>query len=333
MKDHMKNNRHLKFATFLLLISLLSISAIPTVSALDNGSSPDAAIPPGNMSVGVYVNSIDNLDLIKGTYTVDFYLHFLWTDPNITTSDFELMNGHPSAEPFSVKNISRRTIGPVNEEWYRVRADFSTIPDVRTYPFESGVITIKIEDADDNSTELTYVPLTGESGIDPAYSLPGWNIGVPESSVSEHRYPWGETYSMLDFSIPVSKNPVDSLLQTIIPPLIFCFIAGLSFFIRIDHAELVHLRYVLTTSMFISAVMYHFSQISLLPSLGVLKIFDKFMIAVYLFMAMTVIITTLCYLALHQWEKPEYVKPINDYGALVSILLPVFSFFLFLNIL
>jgi hypothetical protein len=48
---------------------------------------------------------------------------------------------------------------------------------------------------------------------------------------------------------------------------------------------------------------------------------------------MTVIITTLCYLALHQWEKPEYVKPINNYGAIVSIILPVFVFFLLLNIL
>jgi hypothetical protein len=328
----MMNDPRYGIFALLLLVGTLLLFAIPTVSASVSQTSPDVNSSSHAMGVGVYVNSIDNLDLIKGTYTLDFYLHFHWLDNTITTSEFELMNGHPSAEPLSVKTISRNAQGPVKDEWYRVRADFDIIPDVRNYPFESGVVAIKIEDADDNSTELTYVPLIAESGIDPEFSLPGWNIGTPDYSVSDHRYPWGESYSTLDISIPVAKNPMDSLLQTIIPPLIFCFIAGLSFFIKVEHAELVHLRYVLTTSMFISAVMYHFSQISLLPMLGVLKIFDKFMIGVYLFMAMTVIITTLCYLALHQWEKPEYVKPINDYGAIVSVLLSVFVFFLLLNI-
>jgi hypothetical protein len=329
----MVHNHYQKIVFILLFSVILSITAISVVSAQGPGNPPAVNTSPHDMGVGVYVNSIDNMDLLKGTYTIDFYLHFEWTDDNITSPDFELMNGHPSAESSSVTKIFQSTSGPVKEEWYRVRADFTTIPVTRNYPFESGEIKIKIEDAVSNSSQLTYVPIVPESGIDPAFSLPGWIIGTPVSSVSDHLYPWGETYSTLIFTIPVSKNPMDSVMQTIVPPLIFCFIAGLSFFIKVEHNELVHLRYVLTTSMFISAVMYHFSQISLLPELGELKIFDKFMIAVYLFMAMTVIITTLCYLALHQWEKPEYVKPINEYGAIISIILPIILFFVFLAVL
>ena len=110
--------------------------------------------------------------------------------------------------------------------------------------------------------------------------------------------------------------------------MIFCIIALLSFFIKVEHNELVHLRYVLTTSMFISAVMYHFSQLSLLPGLGVLKLFDKFMIAVYVFLAVTVAVTTLCYLAQQQWERKDLVKPINEYGVVVALVLPVLTFWL-----
>jgi len=74
--------------------------------------------------------------------------------------------------------------------------------------------------------------------------------------------------------------------------------------------------------------MYHFGQLAMFPGLGVLKLFDKFMIAVYLFLAVTVIVTTLCYLAEQQWGKPELVRPFNRYGMVFSILLPVVVFWL-----
>ena len=80
--------------------------------------------------------------------------------------------------------------------------------------------------------------------------------------------------------------------------------------------------------MFISAVMYHFGQLAMIPGLGVLNLFDKFMIAVYLFLAVTVTVTTLCYLAQQQWGRPELVKPINRYGLVVSFILPIVSFWL-----
>lgn len=97
----------------------------------------------------------------------------------------------------------------------------------------------------------------------------------------DHSYTRGETYLRLFFNVPVTKNATDSIFQTLIPPLLFYLIAMISFFINVENHELISLRYCLTTSMFISAVMYHFSQLSMLPGLGVLKLFDKFMIAVY----------------------------------------------------
>ncbi len=187
------------------------------------------------------------------------------------------------------------------------------------------------QDAEYDTTRLVYAPLEKESGIDPDFALPGWHIGKPSFTVTDHHYPWDADYSKVSFGIPVTKNATDSLIQTIIPPLIFCLIALLSFFIKVEHNELVHLRYVLTTSMFISAVMYHFSQLALIPGLGVLRLFDKFMIGVYLFLAITIIITTLCYLSQQQWGKPDLVKPLNRYGMILSIVLPIATFWLLLT--
>ena len=229
--------------TFLIIASLVPVSAVP--AAVSVPTFPVANSTPSKMEVAVFVNSIDNLDFVKGTYSMDFYLHFRWTDPRISTAHFEIMNGQPSNEPHSLEKLSENKDGPVKEEWYRVRADFSITPNIRDYPFESGITPIDLEDADNDETELVYIPLVNDSGIDPGFSIPGWKIGTPSFSTIHHAYPWGRTYSQLSFGIPITKNATDSLIQTIIPPLIFCLIALLSFFIKVEHNELVHLRYVL----------------------------------------------------------------------------------------
>ena len=321
-----RNTPHILLLALLTLLVLVPAATAGTAAglpAIANSSQP------AKMEVGVFVNSIDNLDFVKGSYSMDFYLHFRWTDSSIDGPHFEIMNGQPSSEYHSIEKLSESQTGPVKEEWYRVRADFMITPNIRDFPFESGITPIEIEDAEYNNSELEYVPLAGESGIDRDFTIPGWKIGSPVFTVDPHAYPWGESYSRLSFDVPITKNATDSLLQTIIPPLIFCIIAGLSFFIHVQHNEMVTLRFILVTNMFISAVMYHFSQLTQLPGLGVLKLFDKFMIAVYLFLAITIIVTSLCYMAQHQWERPDLVQRINRFGAIASILLPVITFGLF----
>ncbi len=309
------------FALFLLVPATVATDTVTGIVAESN-------VTPSRMGVGIYVNAIDALDPIAGTYSLDFYLHFVWTDPAIQTASFELMNGHIAAGQGSLQKEQSGTSGQMKEEWYRVSADFRNLPNLSNYPFQTDTLPIEIEDSIYTSSQLIYVPLTPESGIDPAVTVPGWEIGTPTFSVSDHDYPWNETHSHLAFSVPITKYPTDSLFQTLIPPLIFCFIAALSFFIQVRESELVHLRYVLVTSMFISAVMYQFTEVGFLPGLSMLKLFDKFMIAVYVFLALTIVTTTVCYLAHWQWEKPERVRPINRIGFVISLLLPILVFWL-----
>ena len=324
-----------KIAGRLLFLALTLLLLISSVQAAESSLSLSPAVntspdSPSKMEVSVFINSIDNLDMVRGTYTIDSYLHFRWTDPRIDNAHFEFMNGVPASYADSVKKLSESKSGPVKEEWYRTRADFRIIPNNMDYPYQSGILPIKFEDSEYNSSQLTYVPLKEESGIEPGFLIPGWKLGTPSFSVTDHTYPGNQTYSQLAYNIPITNDALASLIQTIVPPLIFCFIAALSFTVQVTEGPLVALRYSLTTSMFITAVMYHFSQFALVPGLGVLKLFDKFMIAVYLFLSVTIIVTTLCYVAEKQWERPELVKPINRCGMVVTIVLPLVSFWLLL---
>ena len=303
--------------------------SLPPLPPADNSSNDTAS----KMQVGIYVNSIDNLDMVKGTYTADFYLYFQWTDPTIENAHFELINGEPSGGADSIQLNSESKSGPIKYEWYRVRGDFRIIPNNMDYPFESGTLKIQIEDLDHDRAHLKYVPLTEESMIDPGFFIPGWKLGDPTFSVTEPTQPGAPVYSRLTYNIPITNDMLASLLQTVVPPLLFCFIAGLSFLIHVRETDLVGLRYSLTTGMLISAVMYHFSQVGLVPGLGVLKLFDKFMIAVYLFLAITVVVTTFCYLAEHQWKRSDLVTPINRYGAVAAILMPVVLFWVLVTLI
>jgi len=320
-----------KIAFLLIIVVLALLFLLPPVFAADVAPSP--AVPanttPAKVEVGIFVNSIKNLDFARGTYTMDYYVHFRWTDPAIPSSRFEVMNGQPSGANALVENFEDKS-GPVKEEWYRVRSDFTITPNTRDYPFESGSLPIVIEDSSHDTTDMIYVPLANESGVDPAFELQGWSIGVPGFSVINHSYPWGESFSQLTFSVPVTKNATDSVVQTLIPPLIFCMVALISFFLSEEHRELIALRYGLTTSMFISAVMFNFSQLASLPGIGGLTLFEKFMISVYLFLAGTIVVTTLCYISLYTWKRPDLARRINWSGLAVSILVPVGVFWLLL---
>ena len=317
-----------KIVIILVFLAMASQLLMFTVSAVEASPSLDPASnsTPSKMEVGVYVNSVDNLDYIKGTYDMDFYLHFRWTDPNISTAHFEIMNGKTAIGSHSMDILYNKTSGPVKEEWYRVRAELKTDTDTTYFPFEKGTLQLEIEDASNRASQLIFAELEEERVNEIRFKIPGWKIGTPTSRVENYSYPEGSPYSRFSYNIPIENKGVDAIVQTLIPPLIFCFIAFLSFFIKVEHNELVHLRYVLTTTMFITAVMYHFTEMAVLPSFVVFNLFDKYMIAVYLFLASTIIVTTLCYLALWDWKRPGLVKPINRYGMVISILVPVVSF-------
>lgn len=321
-------DKRILLTSLLFIFSLfILISGVTASQPVLSSSSPvNASVPV--MEVGVYMISMPSFDFAKGTYSPDFYLYFRWTDDRISGSHFELMNGRPSNVPSAVQLIYENKTGPVKEEWYRVRADLFIPPDIHDYPFESGTIRLIIEDANLDSSEMVYVPLTEESGFDPDFSIPGWNIDSYTISSYEHHYPWGENSSRVVFTTNVKRGSMESVLQTMVPPLIFCLISALSFFIGVGSDELVALRYGLGTSMFIAAVMYHFSQLASLPVVGVLKLFDKFMISIYVFLAVTLIVTTLAFLARAQWNKPEFIPRINRYGAVFAIILPIITFWI-----
>jgi len=303
----------------MLVFSLLISCTHTTVSAEDQTTLDSN--DENTINAGIYVISIGNFEFNKGTYVLDFYLMFNWENQSLSPASFEFMNGRPVTK----EKIYEEYTNESSEVWYRIQANLFITPDFKNYPFDTQEIKIIIEDSKYNTSILNYYIIDETLGIDKEFQLAGWDIQSYDCTVSEHEYPWGETYSQIVFTIKLARSTGPTAAKLLLPPIIFCIVSGLSFFFKAD--KITH-RLGLGTSMLISAVMFHLSQTASLPALPSLILIDKIMISVYAFLASSLLATTLIYVDDEYWKKVDYTKQVNRFGAILTISLPFIVFIL-----
>jgi hypothetical protein len=244
---------------------------------------------------------------------------FQWNNQNLSPASFEFMNGRPITK----EKIYEARTNETNEVWYRVQANLFITPEFNSYPFDTQDLKIILEDSKFNTSTLNYAPKQDIIGTDEQFSIAGWKIQSSDIEVTNHDYPWEESYSQLTFTIKLTRDAGLTSTKLLLPPIIFCVVSGLSFFFKAD--KITH-RLGLGTSMLISAVMFHLSQTSSLPPLPSLILIDKIMIAVYAFLASSLFATTLIYIDEEYWKDVDYTKIVNRFGGILTLVLPFIVF-------
>lgn len=303
------------------LPALLVLLVLATPGAL---AQADAA--PVEVKIGIFALSFGNYDVNKGTYTMDFYLFFKW-DPSqapagFTPGGWELMNGDASgAKTPKIYDATDNATGE-REVWYRVKATLLSEPRFDNFPYDTQRVSILVEDSVYTRAQLVYVPMEDASGIDDEFVAGGWQVGEPSIEVADKSYKFGEEYSRAKFNVELSRAKFSTTIKTLLPPLAFVLVAGLAFFF---HPTKWGNRVGLGTGMLISAVMFHISQTLALPPLPRLILFDKVMIAVYLFILGSLAVTALIAIDEDYWKDRDYTKQINTWGAFLAIALPAIA--------
>lgn len=172
--------------------------------------------------VGIYVISIGNFEFSKGTYLVDFYLVFRWSNQNISPSNFEFMNGRAVSKEKIYESINE----DYNEIWYRIQASLFTTPEFKDYPFDTQSLKIILEDSQNNISTLSYSPLEEVIDVSKDFSLSGWKIESFDLSVDKYDYKWGEEYSRAIFTIKLVREAGPNVVKILLPPIIFCLVSG-----------------------------------------------------------------------------------------------------------
>lgn len=242
------------------------------VAAMCLGAS---AAQAADVRVGIYVNSFGKLDMSSGAYSADLYLWMKSATPKDFPADFEFMNGGGSYEKIT-DNVT--SDGKGWEKWWRIKATFTTPVDLKRYPFDSQKLQMVIEDKRATSDSVRYVPDDNGAAIEPGIVFAGFDITGIKPLVTEHKYPWGETYSQYVFTVGTKRTVFNSFLKTFLPVIFIMLVVMASFILGPEQAGT---RLAAVSSGLVACVMFHLSITASIPPLGYLTFADKFMVLTY----------------------------------------------------
>lgn len=293
-----------------LLILLLLI--IPSFTL---GAQPEQ---PQQVQVGLYILNLGKFDVASGTFTADFYLS-LKCETNCSDK-FEFMNGRAAT--------TDKIIDTPTEKFYRIQANLNSPVDLKQFPFDSQKIQIILEDKEQPNTQLQYIPVQEESGIDASVSIIGWNLDDWTVEEKSHEYPlYDETYSQYIFTMNISRIALNSFIKTILP-VIFIIIVIISSFVL--DTDKINTRLTMAGSSLVAAVMFHVSINNQIPPVGYLTFADKFMILTYIILVIS-FITNIILLELIERKKTELAEKIHRRTEFsVLIIFPILYLLLFL---
>ena len=173
-----------------------------------------AQAAPRSYQVGIYVTSIYDIDYVHQTFAADFWL---WTLSDSTIKSPIEQVEFPSAKSLSVSHLSYENRGSKIWGAAYYRATFLHAWNTEDFPFDKQRISIYVEDADGDATQIILTADTANTKISSELKLPGWKLGAISSSPRLHTYEttYGDpdlkgssTYSGVDFSLPIRRSGV-----------------------------------------------------------------------------------------------------------------------------
>lgn len=262
-----------------------------------------AALAKDEVTVGVYVNDIQNLDLKTHSYVMDAYIWFRWKNPDIDPSaTFEFINSTESWGHTKTLDFEKPTKLP-NGEYYqvvRVQGRFSRKLPLFDYPFDKQKLGMEFEDTAIEAKDFSYVADSSPVSINPDMQLPGFQIGKPELKISSKSYPTNfgdirdkapDSFSRIVVDIPIERSVLAYSVKLIFP--IFCviFCALLIFLL---HPSRVDARVGIGITALLTIVALQMTMNEDLPEIDYLVLMDKVYLAGYLFViaCLTLVIRT-----------------------------------------
>jgi hypothetical protein len=215
--------RRLLLVLAALFLSFSATLAQTTDSATaDSGLVADAAAlvtSHTDVAVGAYILRLSNVSPRTGTFDVDMWVWFRWKGADVRPDEtFEIVNGVITKR----SELQVEDDGGINLSTMRVQATIFHKFDVHRFPLDNHVLTINLEDANNNSAQLTYSVDEGIA-LDPDVEVTGWKVAMQPSLVTTHVYntTYGSRsagkdaseYSRLSLAIALDRTSYEPLFK------------------------------------------------------------------------------------------------------------------------
>ena len=202
---------------------------------------------PEKVTIGAFINDLQDIDLANDSYTVDLYLWMRWKNPALKPwQTIDVMNSNGTEN-----STSSSTGGVVGEPLFddpkdmpdgtkymilRFQGVFSRKMNLEKYPFDVQNLELIFEDQGMDVRDLQFVPDTTPVRISRAVTNPGYLLEPPTTAVVNHLYrtnfgdltaPAEVEYSRFVITIPVKRQILPYLVKIMLPIFIVILITWL----------------------------------------------------------------------------------------------------------
>ncbi|CAN5723520.1 hypothetical protein BH09MYX1_BH09MYX1_38840 [soil metagenome] len=264
-----------------LLASLVVLFAVATARADD---APAKELT--QVTTGLYVNQIHELNLKENYFVADVFVWFRWRGDAKPAESFSFIDGR--VESKNEVETSKLPDG-TNYACFRVVVRITKFWDVRQYPLDSHHLTITVEEDRDEDDTMVYVADTDNSALDPHVKMPGFvttlsevkaGIGEYHSNFGDTSIPSGNTarYARVSLSISLAREGNTYFAKLFFALWISAAIAFLCFFIKPTNVDP---RFGLGVGAAFAAIASEYTVTSGLPEIGVATLADKLHVVAY----------------------------------------------------
>lgn len=213
-----------------------------------------ARAAPEKVTVGIYVNDIQEIDLRSHNYRMDFYMWFRWRDPELKPYETaEFMNAFMPVDHVRAELYDAPQKMPDGSLYMVIRnqGQFSVKFPLQRFPFDRQVLRVDIEDSLSPAADLEYVADDTEGPgraviLNSGITLPGFRIGAPELKVSVYPYPMNfgdisakapESYARVTLQVPVTRPWLATGIKIFLPVALIIFCTALVLFVHPSYIE------------------------------------------------------------------------------------------------
>jgi hypothetical protein len=311
---------------------------------------PAADSGPTQVSVGIWIVDISNIDSAQQTFTADIAVVLQWKDARLAHTGTGL--AHYALDQIwtprvaianETSSVSRKfpdsvEVEPDGAVIYRQRyaGSFTQSLRLQSFPFDRQAFHFQVVAIRYRPNEVVFVPdenwirdgLQQAAGISPSITLPDWTVEKWDAKARVYALTPGMQYSGYAFEFTASRNVAYYIWKVILPLVLIVMMSWTVFWI--DPATSNSQISVAVTSM-LTLIAYRFAVDSQLPRLPYMTRLDLFFLVSTLlvfFSLIEVLITTI----LENKQQTGRAKKIDRYCRVIfPVIFAIASIAIFVN--
>src|SRR5437870_5291921 len=310
---------------------------------------PNADSGPTQISVGIWVADISNIDSAQQTFTAEIAVVLRWKDPRLVHTGNGVVRypleqiWHPRVGVVNETNsVSRKMpdsveVDPDGMITYRQRyvGAFTQPLRLQSFPFDRQTFRVQLVAVRYQSNEVMFVPdqvwirdgLKDAGGISPSVTLPDWTIEKWEVKPLVYALAPRHQYSSYAFEFTASRNVQHYILKVILPLVLIVIMSWAVFWIDPINAN--SQVSIAMTSM-LTLIAYRFAIDSQLPRLPSMTRLDAFILTSTLLVFLS-LIDVVATMILDHPQKQKRAKRTDGFRGVIFpgvVLLPSVAVFM-----